>query len=364
MAEQRIIDRVAAMLAIAEHPNTPPHEAEVALRQANSLMLKHAIDQATARASQSAGERTAPTRLRIAVSGGTSGFGPMLSTIAFWVARTNRCEAVVVGTQRVEIFGTADDAAWVEMLYTQIHMEFLGRIAPKWEPGRSYGANVYVHKVAGYKWNDINSLSISHGGPDARQWIGGKMKIASSMISAYKREAKRRGDSVLVTTQSFGAYREQFARAFQARVIARLQDQETQNEMAADSIPGAAMALSSQIQANKEALWEAWPEMHPDFRAEQRREMERLAREAAEREAEERARLLRSMTPTQRNLFLEKEEREQRRKANADDRYWRDRLSKLDSTAHKLGAAAASEINLSRHGGKVRNSAPRTSVEG
>jgi hypothetical protein len=364
MAEQRIIDRVAQMLAIAEHPNTPPHEAEVALRQANSLMLKHAIDMATARMSQSPADRSAPTRLRIQISGGAAGFGPMLSTIAYFVGLANRCETVILGMgQATEVFGTADDCAWVEMLYTQIHMEFLGRISPKWDPARDYDANVYVHKVAGYKWNDINNLSVAAGGPDARVWVNGKAKIAGSMISAYKREAKKRGDEVLVTTQSFGAYREQFAQAFQATMIRRLQDQALENESSADSIPGAAVALADSAEAIRRAMWDAYPSLHPDFQKEQRIELARQRRIDAETAAEERARTLDAMTPAQRRLFLEKEEREVRRKAKANDRYWRDMAGGMDSTAQKLGASAANAIDISRKGGRV-NTQKRTSVEG
>lgn len=41
MSDQRT--RVKALLAVAEHPNTPPHEAENALALASKLMLKHGL---------------------------------------------------------------------------------------------------------------------------------------------------------------------------------------------------------------------------------------------------------------------------------------------------------------------------------
>ena len=34
-------DRIAAMLALAHHPNTPQHEAETALAMASKLMQRH-----------------------------------------------------------------------------------------------------------------------------------------------------------------------------------------------------------------------------------------------------------------------------------------------------------------------------------
>ena len=41
MSDQRT--RVKALLAVAQHPNTPPHEAENALALASKLMLKHGL---------------------------------------------------------------------------------------------------------------------------------------------------------------------------------------------------------------------------------------------------------------------------------------------------------------------------------
>jgi len=41
MSDQRT--RVKALLAVAQHPNTPPHEAETALALASKLMLKHGL---------------------------------------------------------------------------------------------------------------------------------------------------------------------------------------------------------------------------------------------------------------------------------------------------------------------------------
>ncbi len=51
MSDQR--DRISALLALAQHPNTPQHEAETALAMASKLMQKHGLtesDVADARA--------------------------------------------------------------------------------------------------------------------------------------------------------------------------------------------------------------------------------------------------------------------------------------------------------------------------
>lgn len=42
-------DRIVALLALAQHPNTPRHEAETALAMASKLMQKHGIDESELR---------------------------------------------------------------------------------------------------------------------------------------------------------------------------------------------------------------------------------------------------------------------------------------------------------------------------
>ena len=79
MADQKILDRVAALLAIAEHPNTGEHEADTALRQANKLIAKHAIEEAMLRQAQTVGERRALVRREVVIGAGE--FSPYLRTI-------------------------------------------------------------------------------------------------------------------------------------------------------------------------------------------------------------------------------------------------------------------------------------------
>ena len=58
--DKKLMETVRLLLARAEHPNTPPEEADTALRRANALMARHAIDEALVRATQTARERRAP----------------------------------------------------------------------------------------------------------------------------------------------------------------------------------------------------------------------------------------------------------------------------------------------------------------
>src|SRR5690349_5135639 len=95
-ADEKILDRVAKLLALAEHENTPAPEAEIALLQANRLIAKHAIDEAILRQSQTVGQRRALVEKKIVIGGGT--FNGTLRTILQYAADANRVSvAFLVG---------------------------------------------------------------------------------------------------------------------------------------------------------------------------------------------------------------------------------------------------------------------------
>src|SRR3954452_25024293 len=63
--DERVLSRVRKLLAHAEHPNTPPAEAEAMSEKAAEIMARHAIDRALIE--QSEGERTRPQSREISV---------------------------------------------------------------------------------------------------------------------------------------------------------------------------------------------------------------------------------------------------------------------------------------------------------
>src|SRR3954447_1427343 len=64
-APDRVLERVRKLLATAEHPNTPPAEAEAMSEKAAELMARYAIDQALLE--QVDGARQGPQRKDVRV---------------------------------------------------------------------------------------------------------------------------------------------------------------------------------------------------------------------------------------------------------------------------------------------------------
>lgn len=355
MSDSKILARVRALLAIAEHPNTTEHEADTALTQANKMMVKHAIDEAMIRSGQSVSERRAPTRQKISLTESWNEFMPLLRTILAEISYANRCQIVLIGGSTAEVFGMDEDVRWVEMLYTSVYVQFLTQINPRWSKDNSYDQNVYNFKVAGYKWSGINDIAVKNGEPTAQQEDG---KISGRMISAYKRWAKAIGDHNVVRTQSHAQYRLQFSEAFQAQLSRRIRRLAQEAKQEATATPGAELALTDMAQNVRAAFEEAYPQFSRAAQADaQRVAAERRAQEAIDREV-----MLGKLTPKQRYDLLEKEQRQERAAAARNDKYWDKKMGSLDSSANARGRSAADKVDLSRKAGSAGAAQERGSL--
>ena len=374
MATDKIMERVAALLRIAEHPNTPGPEAETALRQANSLMTKHAIDEAILRQSQSVGDRRAIQKAEIVLGGGE--FRPYLRTIFEAAAETFRVSVAFQGFRasrgdaydtKAFLYGASEDVAWLDMLYNMIKLQFLSKLDPRWDNSIGYDANVYTFKVAGFKWKDIDLIAQQHG-HDSREstspnrWTGEQEPngFFHKLKAAYVRHAKAIDDDTRVKTQSHQAYRLSFAESFRETLTERLWHMQRDNEAAADTIPGAALALRDVKEDADRAMWADFPDMDPEEIA------RRIAAYKAQQEAEraQREAMLAAMTPAQRQKFLEEEEAKARADAKRQ-RAWdkkHTRYFTYDATARQQGASAAASVDLTRKAGHTGQGATRGAI--
>lgn len=387
-ASEKIMSRVAKLLALAEHPNTPAPEAELALRQANSLITKHAIDEAILRQSQTIGERRAISHSTIVLGGGE--FAPYLRTIFNTAAETLRVS--VAGRSfrtdtgydtEIHMYGAAEDVAWLDTIFNMIKLQFLLKLDPRWDNSVSFDQNVYTFKVAGYKWAEIDRIAQQHG-HESRESTG-KTTVARRYVAegewfeelyevedpkpwdtvyvrrpngffhklkaAYIRHAKLIGDDERVQTQTHQAYRLSFAEAFRSRMAERFWQMEEDAKAEMDTIPGAALALRDMKEDADKAMWADFPHLDPEEIArlmEARREQER-------REAEARQAMLDAMPTKDRQKFLEDEESTKRAEAKAQ-RSWERKNTRyytVDRTARRLGANAANSVDLSRKAGSA-----------
>jgi hypothetical protein len=390
-ASEKVMERVARLLALAEHPNTPVHEAELALKQANSLITKHAIDEALLRQSQSVSERRAIHHMTVVLGGGE--FQPYLRTIFEAAAETFRVSVASkysrehMGTE-FHLYGANEDVVWLDMLYNMIKLQFLTKLDPTWDNSLSYDNNVYNFKVAGFKWAEIDAQAIAHGharnestnlidtieSDDSRaywerriEWrrnciiVGDQVREYNGFFhklkAAYVRHAKLIGDDSRVATQSHQAYRLSFAEAFRSTMTERLWQMQRDNEASMDTIPGAALALRDMKEDADRRMWEDFPGMSPE-EVERRR---KAYQDQVDAERKAREDMLAAMTPQERQKFLENEEAEARKEAKRQ-RAWEKKNTRYytyDQTALSMGRSAANSVDLTRKAGHAGQGATR-----
>lgn len=87
MSDQSIIEKVQAILARANHPNTPQAEAETALAMAHRLITKHNLDESALSQAQES-EDIVSDKLVI-----TGAWAVRRRQVAYTVARKNSCDA-------------------------------------------------------------------------------------------------------------------------------------------------------------------------------------------------------------------------------------------------------------------------------
>ncbi|MGH3157036.1 MAG: DUF2786 domain-containing protein [Streptosporangiaceae bacterium] len=127
MTSDKITARVKALLAQAEHPGTPPAEAQAAAAKAAELMMRHAITEAQLRADT--GKPPEPVgRLDYTVAG-TGGHGRARTAALTAITRAYGCRTVTFGNdarnnpRTIGIIGTQSTLAALRVLLPSIEMQ-------------------------------------------------------------------------------------------------------------------------------------------------------------------------------------------------------------------------------------------------
>lgn len=360
--EDRIIDRVAKLLAQAEHPNTSDVERDAFLAKADALMSKHMIDEAMLRAAQKPEERRKPVVVEVSgMFDRNTVYGSKMNLIASQIARTVGVKMVThyEGGPRVTLVGFDEDVRWMQMLFINVQMAFANKMSPKWDTSREFVMNLVLLRESGLSWTVVLDRAVRAGAiedtwsdvpggdwnPSMTEWIThaqrARWSAEDKLNRAYRNWCKANGKKPVQITRH-EAYRHTYAEAFTTRICTRLEERR-----AARKVPGTELVLRSVEEDVLKAMWDAFPELSPEAR-----EAARLAREKLEQEADEaHAAWLATLTPAAR-LRYEKEQTAKREKeARDNERYWREQDQKreklYDTNGGIAGRAAADSVNLS-----------------
>ena len=109
-----ILERIQALLRMAEHPNSNPHEASLALEKAQSLLLQHNLTRASITTSEGPAASGNIGKLAVTAAEGFAWKATLLNTIA----KANLCRAVSEPREHTaHLFGTRANVLAVLGMY-------------------------------------------------------------------------------------------------------------------------------------------------------------------------------------------------------------------------------------------------------
>jgi hypothetical protein len=132
-----VLERVRKLLAVAEHPNTPPEEADNAARAAERMIAKHAIDETLL--DVAANTKTRPESRTLVID---PPYATAKTTLAGAVAAAHGVRAVTVRSAaeplRVILIGFPSDLQVVDLLYTSLLLQATTSVRRQPASGRAF----------------------------------------------------------------------------------------------------------------------------------------------------------------------------------------------------------------------------------
>lgn len=259
ISTESALSKVRALLDRADHPNTPPAEADSCRVKAEQLMRKYRIDEEDALAKDP--QVLQPDLVEIKICESSNEFRSERYWMVAKIAEHNGVKLRYVwrsGYLLAAMVGYPIDLKLTEMMFTAAQMAFSEHLEPTVDPDASDQINAYRMRKAGMERNRIA----------ARLW-GSAMddgKAHGKVQRLYLAECRERDESPAVSGRGVNAkeYRKQYAYGFYRKLSQRLHAIRD----GADSI-GGRMELSGREERVAEEFYRRFPEERPVAVAEQ-----------------------------------------------------------------------------------------------
>lgn len=255
---------IQSLLDLADHPNTPPHEADNARSKAEAMMHKYRIEEEELRQNRmahGAGDVEQPVDRFVTVCATTNPWRDHYYTLAYYVANhvgvrtmgAYRYEETEQGRERVvslHVIGFESDVAYVEMLLTGIRLTFSSLLEPKVDRSLSDADNVYRLRSSGMERIRIAEV----------MWGNGSHANNARVTKLYNAACAARGEDPKVVGRNVNAktFRQTYADAFVTRIWSRLAA--AKRDAGQES---GALVLVGRKDAVDEAFYKLYPELRP-----------------------------------------------------------------------------------------------------
>jgi hypothetical protein len=237
------------MIDRAEHPGTPPEEAEIARRMADKMMLEYSIEEAQLNESRPAAAQVRPGMTEIEICECGSPYERPITRLVQVVAQHSRCQVIFkniglnrndfLGTQyfsqvkcKVCVFGFEADREYFNLLFTVLHLHMASGFDPKPDRSLTDGENAYILHNAGLNWRQMaREFHPWHkmgwdGNHDEPNWG----KYGNYWRTQYNTEVKKRGEPPVSlpkfsdSPEKLIAYRYNFAQSYVVTIDQRLEE--------------------------------------------------------------------------------------------------------------------------------------------
>jgi hypothetical protein len=254
-----MMKKVEGLLAKADHPNTPPPEADTARAMAERIMVKYKIEEEhLIKRGELKVDQFNVLFKRVSVAPYESPYADMYGALASYAL--NHCGGfgVWVGMESdesgrlmrvLEFIGYEADVRYAEALFMQARLVFADRMEPKVDPALSDAENVYRMRSAGMERIKVAKLM---------GWEKGGAKVTR----LYKQACADRGEDPTLVGRDMNVkdYREAYISGFQNQFWDNLR----RARMAVDTeLDGGGLVLHDRKGRIQEAMYERYPSLRP-----------------------------------------------------------------------------------------------------
>lgn len=261
-----MLRKVQALLARADHPNTPVPEAESCRSKAELLMWKYKIDE-TAAAAQGMVHGFTPEWHTFTICSANSEFRSIYRSMAAVVvdhvgARAVYRQANIDGqyVDTCELVGYPSDVRMADMLYTSCMLAFQSKLEPKYDPNLSDQENAYNMRSAGMEGIRIAG-ALYNRTLRADRLTSEEKGLCRKARALFKKEAERRGEDPAVLLgigNNVKTFRESYAKGFEYEIWQRLKFMRS-----ARGAESTGLVLANRDEAIAEAFYAKFPNLKP-----------------------------------------------------------------------------------------------------
>jgi hypothetical protein len=252
----KTLRQVQALLATADHPNTPPHEADTARNMAEALMIKYRIQEHDLSAQETSALGPVWRTMQLVRYQGefTQDYRQLFAaTMDHLDIRGVTSYASIDGEGWLvaEVVGYESDLRFLEAMFTAARLAFSHKLEPQYDPALNPQENAYVMRSAGMEGKRI-AMAI-FGKCDK----GDPPKVRAM----FKKEAIKRGEDASVLLgqgNSVKLFRQSYATGFVSTFWNRLFQMRT-----ATAGERGGLVLANRKDAIAEAFYDKFPQYRP-----------------------------------------------------------------------------------------------------